>query len=139
MSAVCVAYSNVMVKARCRQIDPAALAAGQMSFGLVPLLAVGAIWEGSLFKLRWTQQALISLGYLALIGSAVAFMLYYWLVRKIAVTTTMLISLVTPVVALIIGKLALDEEVNWRIAAGSMAILAGISLIMVQRGQKAAY
>jgi drug/metabolite transporter (DMT)-like permease len=97
------------------------------------LLAVGAVWEGNPLNLHWTQPALLSVGYLALVGSAVAFLLYYWLVKKIDVTKTMLIALVTPVIALLIGKLTFDENVNWRIAAGSAAILAGISLIVVRR------
>lgn len=130
---LCRAYSNVLVKARCQHIEPAALAGGQMIFGLVPLLAVGAVWEGSPFSLQWTWLALGSLGYLALIGSALAFLLYYWLVRKVDVTKTMLIALVTPIIALLIGVLTLGEKVTWRVAVGSAAILAGISLIVVQR------
>ncbi|MGH9939163.1 MAG: EamA family transporter, partial [Blastocatellia bacterium] len=62
-----------------------------------------------------------------------AFLLYFWLVTKIAVTKTMLISLVTPVTALLIGSLTLNERLSWRIAAGSAAILAGIWLIAFQR------
>lgn len=133
LSAVCVAYSNVLVKAHCRHLDPAALAAGQMIFGFAPLLAIGALWEGNPFSLRWTQQAVISILYLALVGSALAFLLYYWLVKKIDVTKTMLIALVTPVIALLIGTVALNERVTWRIGAGSVAILSGISLIVVER------
>jgi len=133
LSAVCVAYSNVLIKAHCQHIDPATLAAGQMIFGLVPLLAAGFVWEGNPLNLHWTQQSLISLGYLALVGSSFAFLLYYWLVRKIDVTKTMLISLVTPVVALLIGWVMLNEKVSWRLAAGSTAILAGISMIVLQK------
>jgi drug/metabolite transporter (DMT)-like permease len=128
-----MAYSNVMVKARCRHIDPATLAAGQMIFGLVPLLVLGAIWEGNPLGLQWTRQSVISLGYLALIGSALAFLLYYWLVKRIDVTKTMLISLVTPVIALLIGMLTLSETVSWQIVLGSVLILAGISLIVIER------
>jgi drug/metabolite transporter (DMT)-like permease len=133
ISSGCVAYSNVLVKARCRHIETAALAAGQMTFGLVPLLLVGAVWEGSPFRLQWTAQALVSLLYLALIGSAVAFFLYYWLVKRIDVTKTMLIALVTPVIALLIGMIILSEDVTWRIVLGGAAILAGISLIVIER------
>jgi drug/metabolite transporter (DMT)-like permease len=132
-SSVFMAYSNVMVKARCRHIDPATLAAGQMMFGIVPLLVLGAIWEGSPLGLQWTRQSVISLGYLALIGSALAFLLYYWLVKRIDVTKTMLISLVTPVIALLIGMLTLSETVSWHIVLGSVLILAGISLIVIER------
>jgi drug/metabolite transporter (DMT)-like permease len=133
LSAVCVAYSNVLVKARCQHLSPAALAAGQMIFGFAPLLAIGTIWEGNPLLLRWTQQAVISILYLAFAGSALAFLLYYWLVKKIDVTKTMLIALVTPVIALLIGTVALNEKVTWRIGAGSAATLSGISLIVVQR------
>lgn len=132
-SSICVAYANVLVKARLQHLDPATLAAGQMLCGFVPLLIVGALWEGNPFALRWTPQAWLALIYLALIGSAVAFLLYYWLVRRVAVTKTMLIALVTPVLALLIGKLTLDERVTWRIAVGSIAIVAGIALIILQR------
>jgi drug/metabolite transporter (DMT)-like permease len=132
-SSGCVAYSNVLVKARCRHIETAALAAGQMTFGLVPLLLVGTVWEGNPFRLQWTTQALVSILYLALIGSAVAFFLYYWLVKRIDVTKTMLIALVTPVIALLIGMIILSEDVTWRIVLGGAAILAGISLIVIER------
>ncbi len=132
-SAVCVAYTNVFIKARGQHLDPSVLAAGQMIWSVVPLLAVGIVWEGNPFDLRWSWSSALSLAYLVLIGSVLAFLLYFWLVTKIEVTKTMLIALVTPVTALLIGKLTLDERVSWRIAAGSAAILAGIGMIVFQR------
>jgi drug/metabolite transporter (DMT)-like permease len=135
-SSICVAYANVLVKARLQHLEPPVLAAGQMLCGFIPLLIIGTLWEGNPLALQWTPQAWFALLYLALIGSAVAFLLYYWLVQRVAVTKTMLIALVTPVLALLIGKLTLDERVTWRIAVGSVAIVAGISLIIVQRKQQ---
>lgn len=131
-SSLCVAYANVIIKRSCGHIDSSLLAAGQMIFGFGPLLLAGTVWEGNPLALRWTALSVVSLLYLALVGSAIAFHLYYWLVRRIDVTKTMLISLVTPVVALLIGNLVLDERVTWRIAAGSAAILAGIGMIMLR-------
>ncbi len=133
VSSVCVAYANVFIKARCQHIDSSVIAAGQMVWGFFPLLALGAALEGNPFAHHWSRQAIQSLAYLALIGSVLAFLLYFWLVTKIEVTKTMLISLVTPVTALLIGKLTLNERLSWRIAAGSAAILAGIWLIVFQR------
>ena len=43
--------------------------------------------------------------YLVIVGSVIAFALYYWLVRNMDVTNTMLIALVTPVVAVILGMI----------------------------------
>ncbi len=44
--------AGVLVKARCQHIDPAVLAAGQMIFGLVPLLIIGMAWEGNPYTQR---------------------------------------------------------------------------------------
>lgn len=128
-----VAYANVLVKAKGGQFRPATLAAWQMLFGLVPLLAAGLATEGSPLDFRWTWRAALSLFYLALVGSAVAFLLYYWLVRHIDVTKTMLISLVTPVIAVTLGWLVLGERLTWRTLAGGALILAGVGLIVARR------
>lgn len=133
VSAVVVAYTNVLVKLRCGHLSTAPLVAGQMTFGFIPLLVVGWMVEGNPLHLRWTLQAIGSLIYLAVVGSVIAFLLYYWMVKKIAVTKTMLISLVTPVVALLIGWLVRGEVLSWRLAMGSAAILSGISMIVLKR------
>ena len=127
------AYSNILIKSRGGKLDYAILAAGQMVFGLVPLLIVGIAVEGNPLRLRWTPLALISLFYLALVGSAVAFLLYYWLVRHMEVTKTMLIALVTPLIAVVLGMLVRDEELTWRIAVGGACIMAGICVIVLRR------
>lgn len=130
LSSICVAWGNVLVKAKLPHLDPAVLAAGQMTFGFVPLLLLGWWWEGSPQGIRWSPLALGSLLYLAVIGSALAFLLYYWMVTRIEVTRTMLISLVTPVVALLIGALAIGEPVSVAVLFGSGAIISGIALIV---------
>jgi drug/metabolite transporter (DMT)-like permease len=133
LSALCVAYANVQVKLHCGHLDTPVLVAGQMSFGLVPLFAMSWLAEAGPFKLRWTTPAAVSLVYLSVVGSVIAFLLYFWMVKKIDVTKTMLISLVTPVVALLIGWLARGETLSWRLALGSGAILSGIGMIVLPK------
>jgi drug/metabolite transporter (DMT)-like permease len=130
IGAAACAYSNVQVKIHGGRIAPEVLAAGQMVFGLVPLLIAGLTLEGNPFRFAWTPLAWICLLYLAVVGSAVAFLAYYWLVRHMDVTKTMLIALVTPFVAVLIGIIVLGERINWQIAAGGVAIVAGISLVI---------
>jgi drug/metabolite transporter (DMT)-like permease len=133
VGAFAAAYCNVLIKARGGEIDPAVLAGGQMVFGLVPLLAVGLATEGNPMDFHWTRLAVVSIFYLALVGSSIAFMLYYWLVRNMAVTNTMLIALVTPVVAVMLGMIVRGEAVNWRIATGGASILFGIGIIILRK------
>ena len=132
------AYSNILVKARGGHLDYAVLAAGQMIAGLIPLLIVGIGFEGNPLNLRWTPLALFSLFYLALVGSAIAFLLYYWLVRHMEVTKTMLIALVTPLIAVCLGMFVRGEELTWRIAAGGVCIMAGIGVIVLRKMKRAA-
>jgi drug/metabolite transporter (DMT)-like permease len=127
------AYSNVLIKARGGHLDPAMLAAGQMMFGLVPLLIIGISVEGNPLKFHWTPLAFVSLFYLVLVGSVVAFLLYYWLVRNMDVTKTMMISLVTPLIAVVLGMLVLDEKLSWRTVLGGACIVSGIGLIVLRR------
>jgi len=133
VGALGVAYSNVLVKARAGHIEPAVLAGGQMICGLVPLLVLGATLEGNPLEIRWTPLALVSLFYLAVVGSALAFLLFYWLVRHMDVTQTMLIPLVTPPIAVMLGWLVLRESLTWRTAIGAVGIMSGIGLIVTRR------
>ena len=136
LSSIIVAYSNVLVKARGKHIDPVIMAAGQMLFGLVPLLVIGISLEGNPVYYRWTMRAVVSLFYLAIVGSVIAFVLYYWLVRKIDVTKSMLIALVTPVVAVIVGIIVLGERINWRTLLGGAMIISGIGFLVTLHRKK---
>jgi drug/metabolite transporter (DMT)-like permease len=107
-----------------------------MLFGLVPLLLVGVPLEGNPLHLHWTPIAILALLYLAVVGSVIAFLLYYWLVQHMEVTKTMLIALVTPVFAVTLGVLVLHEHMNWRTLAGGALIMSGIGLIVLRRTRK---
>jgi drug/metabolite transporter (DMT)-like permease len=136
LSAFFGSYGNVLVKAYAGKIDPQVLAAGQMVFGFVPLLAIGFAIEGNPLKFHWTTMAVISLLYLVVVGSVVAFALYYWLMRNMDVTNTMLIALVTPAVAIILGMIVLHEKLNWRLLAGGACIISGLALIVFRKRHK---
>ena len=137
LSAFFAAYSNVLVKAYGRKLEPAVLSGGQMFFGLIPLLLIGIPLEGNPFRFNWTPMALVALLYLAVVGSVIAFLLYYWLVHNMDVTKTMLIALVTPVVAVVLGMVVLGEELSWRTILGGLMIMAGIGLIVVRKVSRA--
>ena len=136
--AACVAWANVLVKAEGKGLDPAVMAAGQMACGFVPLAAAGLLFEGDPLGFRWTGLAVASLLYLTLVGSVAAFLLFYWLVRRVDVTKTMLIALVTPLAAVLLGVVALGERPDWRTLAGGALIISGIALVVARRAPRGA-
>lgn len=131
--ALAVAYANVLVKKYAGHLRPSALAAGQMFCGILPLFSLGIVREGNPWKFHWTTLAVSALLYLALVGSVAAFLLYYWLLKHMDVTKTMLISLATPLLAVTIGWLVLGETLMWRTFVGGACILLGIALILTRR------
>ena len=136
ISAAGAAYSNVLIKAYGEKIEPTVIAATQMSFGLIPILLIGLMWEGNPLNFRWSRMALVSLLYLAIVGSVIAFILYYWLVQHMDVTKSMLIALVTPVTAVVLGMIVLGEQMDWRTVAGGVLVLSGIALVVIRRQKK---
>ena len=123
------AFSNVMLKKRALQLAPAMLAAWQMIFGVIPLLLTGFVLDGNPLHLHWTKTALFCLFYLAVPGSALTFLLLYWLLPRMSVTNLQTISLITPPGAVIFGWLLGGETFSiWSLAGGAL-ILIGVWLI----------
>ncbi len=132
ISAIVAAYADVAIKASGNHLDPLLISLVQMTAGFIPLLTVGVVVEGSPLQYPWTPMALFSVLYLALVGSALAFVLFFWLVQRVAVTTAMLVVLVTPLVAVLLGVVFLHEPLTWRIAFGGFAIVGGVGFALLR-------
>ena len=123
------AFSNVLLKARAIRLAPAMIAAWQMIFGLVPLIVAGLLLEGNPLHFHWTARATFCLFYLAIPGSALAFLLLYWLMPRMSVTNLQTISFITPPGAVLFGWLLGGESFSlWSLTGGAF-ILIGVWLI----------
>jgi drug/metabolite transporter (DMT)-like permease len=132
VSAASAAYGDVLIKLRGGHLDASLLTLVQMTAGLIPLMLLGLTLEGDPREFAWTPLAILSILYLAIVGSALAFVLLYWLIKHMDVTRTMLITLVTPLVAVLLGVLLLGESLTWRTAVGGAGIIGGLALVVVQ-------
>jgi drug/metabolite transporter (DMT)-like permease len=127
--AASAAYSNVILKARAIRLAPAMIAAWQMIFGLVPLIVVGLWLEGNPLRFHWTTRATFCLFYLAIPGSALAFLLLYWLMPRMSVTNLQTISFITPPGAVLFGWLLGGESFSlWSLMGGAL-VLIGVWMI----------
>ncbi len=127
-SSLSAAYANILVKRDLHYTDPILATALQMSLGAVLLLGIGTLLE-SWRDFHLTPEATGSLLYLSIFGSAVAFSLYFWALKKTEATKMSLIAFVTPLVALLAGHWILGEPVTGRLAVGSLLVLVGILII----------
>ena len=123
------AFSNVLLKARGMQLAPAMIAGWQMIFGAVPLLVTGFIEEGNPLRFHWSGLSIFCLLYLAVIGSALTFLLLYWLLPRMTVANLQAISLVTPPGAVALGWAIGGEKFSLWSLLGACFVLAGVRMI----------
>lgn len=126
------AGSNVAVKRWGQDLHPYQLSILPMAYGAAALLAT-SLWTEDLPAAAWTAAAVGSVVYLAIFGSAVAFVIYYTLLREVAVTTLNLISYVFPIVAVVLGYLVLGEVLDPLTLAGAGLVLVGIAIATRRR------
>ena len=123
------AFSNVLLKARAIQMAPAMIAAWQMIFGAAPLLVIGFIVEGNPLRFHWSALSIFCLFYLAVIGSALTFLLLYWLLPRMTVARLQAISLITPPGAVMLGWAIGGETFSLWSLLGGFLVLAGVWMI----------
>ena len=131
--AYAAAQASILVKARGTGLHPASLVFSQMLCGLPFIIIYALIAEGDPLKHDWNWTVIGCVVYLSVAGTAAAFWLYYWLLSRIESTKAMMISLVTPLLALVIGVLTLGETLPPQTFFGGLLIIGSIGLIVVGR------
>jgi len=129
VGAASAAFANVLVKAHSMQLAPAMLAAWQMIFGVAPLLLLGFAIDGNPARFHWTSTSVFCLLYLAVIGSALTFLLLYWLLPRLTVAQLQSISLITPPGAVMLGWLLGGETFPLSSLLGAGFVLVGVWMI----------
>ena len=101
----------------------------------VPLLVLLYILTGEPLPAVVPTRAAMSIIYLGLIGSVLGFALYYYVLRHVDATRVALITLITPVAALMLGHFLNGEALQTEALTGSATILSG--LLLFEYGQQA--
>ena len=105
-----------------------------MTLLVVPFFVAGALVSGVGAVVESADPRGFAVGtwatilYLAVLGSFVAFGLYFWAIQRLDVTLLSYQTFIIPLLALIIGWVVLGEAVSRRVAMGTVLILGGIAL-----------
>lgn len=94
-----------------------------MAYG-AGFLALYALLTGKAWAFEFTASYVLSLLHLAIVGSVIAFMLYYGLARRRGYTTASYISAITPPIAMLVSSVF--EAKTW----GPIA-LVGVALVLM--------
>lgn len=94
----------------------------------VPLFLISFTFTDGQLPEVITEKALLSIIYLAIFGSVIGFMSYYYLIRHSSVKTVGIVPLVTPVFALIIGAYFNNETLTLMQLKGIFLVLLGLGI-----------
>lgn len=104
-------------------------AAIQMFAGGVLLLTVGLLRGERLHLGEISTRSALSLVYLIVFGSVLAYTAYVWLLQVTTAARVGTHAYVNPVVAVALGWLLAREPVSWRMLAGAAVIVGSVLLV----------
>jgi len=109
-------------------MDPVVASAGMVVCSSVLMMPVVAV-----FEVEWTDRAtylsVMAIVTMAVLSTAVAYLLYFKILASAGATNLMLVTLLVPVSATALGVVFIGEPVTAAMAAGAVLIFAGLAAI----------
>lgn len=114
---------------RFKDLPPLVTATGQLTATSVMILPI-AIW----FDLPWLDLTLSwqtcgSIIGLALLSTALAYVIYFRLLATAGATNLLLVTFLIPITAILLGTIVLGEPIEWRQCGGMALIACGLAAI----------
>ena len=133
LSCMLFSLSSVWVKKLTQQqsvsINAFQQATGALIFSLPALLVIWWLTDGVIPQKVSTKSAGAIL-YLAIMGSLVGAALFFFILQRMSASAVSLITLMTPVLAIVLGKLLADEQLSSQTLFGVMTVLLALLLYL---------
>jgi drug/metabolite transporter (DMT)-like permease len=111
---------------RRHEVDLLSLTAWQMLLGSLPLIAIALVtWEG---QPQWTGTFIAALAFVAVLGNALAWVLWLYILNSFRAGTAGLAMLLTPVIGLSSAWIQLGERPGLVEGLGMLAIVVALLL-----------
>ena len=128
LAAILYAGSSVYVRRYLKEESPILIAVIVMTSAWVATVVLALIIERP-FVVPRLPMTWIAVAWLGVIGTALAYQIYFYLIKTWGPTRSILVTYVFPVVAVILGVLFLREALHWRLILGSAFIIGGIAAV----------
>jgi drug/metabolite transporter (DMT)-like permease len=126
ISAASQSLGAVLIKQQKPDFHPVAITAGSIAVSL-PLFMLNCVLMS-----EWPEtiplKAGLSILYLALLGSAIGFPLYFYLLKKLTPERVAIITLITPITALLLGAVFNGEVISSKVWTGTVLIITGLAI-----------
>lgn len=133
LAATGLAVSNVLMKKIRGSIDPLVAMAAQLLLGALPLAILAVLTEQP-SKIHLSPGFAVTLVLLALPGTALSYWLWFWVLERIPLSYANAFTFLTPVLALLLGVIAFDEQIGPLLILG--LFLSGFGVLIVERNSR---
>ncbi len=127
-SSLCYAGTAIYARSRLRGQLPLVSATGQLTMGMVLMLPVSLLIDRP-FDLAPSLPVLASWMMLTILGTVVAYVIYFTLIERTSATFTTMVTYIIPVNGLMLGALVLNEPLNVTVLGSLVLILLGVLLV----------
>ena len=119
------AYGTILGKKAIKKFHPVILNTLPLLYASLSFMIISGLFE-EFAPMQFTGTAIFSLFYLAIVGTAIAFVIYFWMLKNTSAIMMSSITFITPPLALVWGWLALNEPISWKLVFGMLIIFTGI-------------
>ncbi|MCL5951068.1 MAG: DMT family transporter [Chloroflexi bacterium] len=127
------AIATLLARKYLQGVSHAVASLGQLGTAAIWMMPLSLAFDNP-FSLRPSVAALASLLILALLGTAFAYVLYYWLIEHTGATRTSLVTYLIPITGVAWGAVLLHEAIEWESILGLLLIIAGVAFVSRQGG-----
>jgi len=113
---------------RFKEIDPVVVAAGMLTGSTIIMIPLTFMMEQPL-SLNPTTGTWMALFGLSAISTALAYIIYFYVLSKAGATNILLVTFLIPVSAIFLGMMVLGESLRWNAFAGVALIFTGLIFI----------
>jgi drug/metabolite transporter (DMT)-like permease len=114
-------------------VKPMVVAMLEIGFALAIAGIASVAIEGGI-SLPASLDAWVAVAWLGILGSGLAFLIFFRLLGRWGATRTSLVAYLMPTFGLVLGVLVLGEPLDVRLIAGIALVIAGIALVNLRRG-----
>jgi|SRR5579859_5341821 len=123
------AWGAVLAKRDAQHVDPVLSTGVQLFVGSLFLFGASGVLERGQ-PADWNRAAIIAILFLALLGSAVAFATYYWLLKTMPAYQLSATNFITPVLAMAIGAAFGQEKIPLAMIAAVVLVLGAVAVVL---------
>jgi drug/metabolite transporter (DMT)-like permease len=128
-SSLSYAVGNVYARRNVHGLAPLIPSLFQVAFAAAIVIPIALIVDRPFATVTPTPQAIVAVVWLGLLGSGLAYICYFTVLRAWGATRTSMVAYLLPVVGIVLGAIVLGDPLTANRIGGTALVIAGIALV----------